>query len=195
MKISSIALALTAALLAAGMTVRATEEPSGSPQTGVAEGIKVALSPRAIIQGWPKDSRMIADVVMERYGRPDDWTETALIWRAKGPWKRMIVHRKPWGARPFDWSPDVLQQTVSYRVPLNRIADLAAFDTRISVNRTTDELSSRANDERWNYLALNLADEVIVGWKTPEEAKLEYRRVRRLAEAGKSSPYIEGLRF
>ena len=65
----------------------------------------------------------------------------------------------------------------------------------LTVNPSGDELTVKGESEAKNLLAMNLADEVIQGKKTPEEALEFYRKTVELSAAGKTSPYMEGLQF
>lgn len=144
---------------------------------------------QVITQDWPERSKKIAVVMVEKYGQPDSADDNCLIWHGKGPWKRTIVHRQ--GARP----DAVLEQAVNYRVPLAKFKELELFEPRLSPNRTRNELSMRSESEPMNFLAVNLADEIIVGWKGADEARGFSAQISKLAKSGKSSPYLEGLRF
>ena len=50
-----------------------------------------------IIQRWPEEAREAARLVIERYGEPDEATESLLTWHKPGPWKRIhaskVFHR------------------------------------------------------------------------------------------------------
>lgn len=43
------------------------------------------------IQDWPEESREAAKLVIDKYGKPDEITETCLIWHKPGPWKRIVA--------------------------------------------------------------------------------------------------------
>jgi hypothetical protein len=148
-----------------------------------------------IIQDWPEPSRLLAKAVMEKYGPPDEVADKGILWRDNGPWKRTVVYRSPPDGSPLSSGADVLQQAVGYRVPLAKFGELARFDPRVVADRTRDELSARSDSERLNFLALNLADEIIAGWKDAAEARRAYDGICSLERAGKSSSYAEGLRF
>lgn len=63
------------------------------------------------------------------------------------------------------------------------------------VNRTRGELSARCHDEEANFLALNLAHDVIEGNRSVQEAR-EYYAHEFLAHRKKDpTPYMEELRF
>lgn len=147
------------------------------------------------IESWPSRSRSAARVTMARYGMPDEVGADALVWRASGPWKRTTVHRRAWLRYAFGAEPDCLENTVAYEVPTRSVRDLARFDGRISADPDRAELSSRSGSEAGNYLTLNLADEIVNGKRTVAEAKAFQARVLRLADSGKSSPYLAGLLF
>ncbi|MBI5624042.1 MAG: hypothetical protein HY924_09705 [Elusimicrobia bacterium] len=205
MKNLLLSVAVAGAVLAAAVkAAETTDRLAPSPRVLVFAKLAPRLTPeaatreseaRSVIEDWPRSSRKVAEVMLEKYGEPDEAAEAALIWRDRAPWKKIVVHRASWGSRIFDGGDDVLQQFISYRVPLGKFDELAAFDRRIVADRTNNELSARSDSERWNFLAINLAREIIIGWKTPEEAYTTYRLVRRLAASGKSSPYTEGLDF
>jgi len=188
MKIS-MALAGLLAMLSLAVPGRAQEPGEKGPEAG--EDLKAA----AVIQDWPVGSRVIARAMIEEYGEPREVSGDYLLWRNNGPWKRTVVHRVP----PASWASrseaEVLQQFVSYRVPLDKFAELAIFDSRIQADRARSELSFRSDSEKLNFLALNLANDIITGEKDAAQARLFYEQTAGLAQAGKGSPYTDGLRF
>jgi hypothetical protein len=148
----------------------------------------------ALVGRWSQPSADAARRLMDQYGAPDDATPNKLTWNAKGPWRRIVVWNRPQVYRtPRDF--DLLVQTIRYPVTREQAAELVAFSPALVVNVDRGELSSRASREELNYLNLNLADEVVQGRKTIDEAQVAYRRVMDLSAAGKSSPYMSGLHF
>jgi hypothetical protein len=110
-------------------------------------------------------------------------------------WKRIVVRRD---AAVHDFPSrhsDYVEQTISYRVPVDKLGELAAFDGSLIPDRGRGELTSRAESEASNYLALNLADEIVSGKKTVPEARRFLSKQSRLSASGKSSTYAEGLLF
>jgi hypothetical protein len=65
----------------------------------------------------------------------------------------------------------------------------------VVVNRTRGELSARCHDEEANFLALNLAHDIIEGAKTVREARDYYAQEFLAARRKDPTPYMEGLRF
>ena len=162
---------------------------------GWSDGVAVPRPAEKLIDGWPSRSRTAARVTMARYGNPEEVSEDAMVWRGNGPWKRTTVHRRAWLRYAFGAEPDCVENTVAYEVPARSLEDLARFDGRVSADPARAELSSRAGSENVNYLILNLADEIVNGKRTVAEAKAFRARIMRLADSGKSSPYLAGLPF
>jgi hypothetical protein len=46
------------------------------------------------ITDWPEQSREAARLVLEKYGEPDEVTESQLVWHHPGPWKRIVASRQ-----------------------------------------------------------------------------------------------------
>ncbi|MDE2291140.1 MAG: hypothetical protein KGL53_03565 [Elusimicrobia bacterium] len=154
-----------------------------------------AKNPETLIQNWPERSRLAARALLEKYGRPDIFDENRLAWEGNRPWDETVVRRAAPADVPALTSRDVLEQSISYRVPPGKAAALKSFDGRLVVDRENAVLTSYSASEGLNYLALNLADEIVEGKRSPEEARAFYRRTAELAEAGKSSPYMNGFLF
>lgn len=150
---------------------------------------RVAIPERveAHLKTWHDGPRRAAELMIERYGPPDTIAPVLATWRGRTPWKWIAVHGD---------SPDsYLEHAVGYRVPPAAVDALIAFGHGIRFNPDNEEMSARSNSESLNYLALNLADEIAAGKRSPLEAGDFYVRTARSAAAGKSSPYLERLRF
>lgn len=159
---------------------------------------EVALSgktPESIIILWPTFSYRLARLMITRYGQPAQTTDHSLVWFDNGPWKKTVVYRAPPGERALGRNSGRLEQSVAYRVPEGGLGALARFDRGIEADVKAGRLIARSNDESENFLALNLADEVLQGRRTAKEASDFRRMASRLREAGKYSPYLEGLLF
>ena len=135
------------------------------------------------------------DGMIEKYGRPDRMETDRVVWEKKGPWKRIVVW-DDMGARQMDMAEDKnIEEIISYLVPEDKRLAVEGFSKRIKVSADGAELSARSASEGRNFLALNLADEIIRGVKTPEEAGAFDAATLQLADAGKPSPYMKGLLF
>jgi hypothetical protein len=148
-----------------------------------------------IISRWPGESREAAQLVIEKYGEPDELTDARLTWRHPGPWKR-IVATKAFFDHNFP-APhiDAVESVIDYRVPPDKFSDLAAFDGSVIVERTAGEVSARCHDEEANFLALNLMHDIVTGEKSVEQAREYYAREFTDYRRGKPTPYMEKLRF
>lgn len=148
-----------------------------------------------IIRGWPKESREAAQLVIDKYGEPDEATDSQLIWRKCGEWKRIVASKAFWQHDFPAPHQDSVESFIDYRVPPEKFSELAAFDGSVIAERTAGEISARCHDEEANRLALNLAHDIVTGAKSVEEARdyyakefLDYRRKR-------PTPYMEKLRI
>lgn len=139
------------------------------------------------IASWSETPKAMGRVMLERFGPPDGMGREALIWNERPPWKRVVVHRFP--------TESPLEQVVGYDVPSNKVELLQALGRGVQVGPLGSEISARSSGEDLNCLALNLADEIVHGRRTPEEAREFYERIAALRSAGKSSPYLQGLHF
>jgi hypothetical protein len=148
-----------------------------------------------IVRHWPARSRKLARDIVRASGLPHEATDSMLIWYYHGPWKRTVVHRE--GAAHNFPRPhvDLLEQTIDYRVPVEKHSDLADFDGSIIVDRTRGEMSAHCDCEEMNRLMLNLAHDIVVGNKTPTQARQECGRIAAGLRLNWSDPYSEELRF
>lgn len=147
-----------------------------------------------VIDRWEGPSAEAGRALLQRYGVPDDVTPNQLVWDRRGVWKRTVVwNRAPVYRTPGDLA--VMEQTVDYRLDLMQTVQLLAFSDGLVVDLAHGELSSRAGNEGINYLTLNLADEIVRGAKTVQQAQAAYTRIVSLTAAGKTSPYTQKLLF
>ncbi len=150
---------------------------------------------RDVISSWPKDVREAAEPVIRKYGEPDEATPSMLIWYNNGPWKQTVVFRE---TAKHDFPiphTDLVEQSINYSVPVNRMCELAIFDGSVSVQRTRGMITARCHDEEANFLAINLAHDIVQGKKSPEEAREFYAQSMLDFRAGKPVPYMQKFQF
>lgn len=147
------------------------------------------------VAGWPETSRLMAKKMMEKYGEPDAVSALLLTWNGRGPWKRILVYREAGTGELGVRSGDVLQEFVAYEVPVGRWRALTSFGHGVSYDSPKRELSSRSDSEEKNFLALNLADQVVRGKKEAASARRRYEKILALSLSGKSSRYMRKLLF
>lgn len=149
-----------------------------------------------ILATWPEVSSMVAQTVMDTYGPPHEATASFLIWFNNGPWKRTMLSRDP---VPHDFPvphPDLLEQVIDYQVPPDMFDELAHYDGSVIVERTKGEMSARCDAEAANFLALNLANDIVTGERSVEEDRQFYgETMKAFKEEGQSDPYLEGFVF
>jgi len=147
------------------------------------------------ISDWPQVCQKAAKEMMGKYGDPNEGTPTRLIWREKGPFKEIILlseafpHAFP---KPHE---DCLEHVVEFKVPAEKVADLAKFDGSIIVDRTRGTLGARCDSEAHNVLALNLAYDIINGKKNAEEARQMYADAAKQEASGKMPEMAMKLMF
>jgi hypothetical protein len=155
---------------------------------GATSALAAVTGAEDIVADWPESSRLTALAMIERHGQPEQGDERALTWFGIYRGLRTIVHRADDGGA-------AIEQVVRYRVPERKVEDLKRFDARLAVDAQAAELSARANDERTNFLLLNLAHEIASGFRTVSEAQSFYRSQTRLEESGKTTRYRSRLLF
>jgi hypothetical protein len=77
-------------------------------------------------------------------------------------------------------------------VPPERFDELAQFDGSVIPNRTKGELSAFCDAEEANFLALNLANEIIRGKRSVRDARRYYAEAMRALKHG---TYKQGFLF
>lgn len=155
----------------------------------------IAVAAKQTIAAWPQTSREVARKMMREYGEPDGVTDTMLIWHENGPWLRTIVHRDEVRHNFPMPHGDVLEQFIRYEVPVDKFDDLARYDGSVVAYRTNGELSARCDTEGANFLALNLARDIIDGERTVDEARAHYARTMHRVMEGEQPEYVQGLQF
>lgn len=147
------------------------------------------------IQGWPEESREAAQLVINKYGEPDECTESQLTWFKPGSWKRIVASKTFYNHNFPAPHIDSVQSVIDYRVPPDKITDVAKFDGSVVVERTAGEVSARCHDEEANFLALNLMHEIVTGEKSVEEARKYYAKEFADYRRKKPTPYMKKLHF
>ena len=150
---------------------------------------------QSILKSWPEDSREAAQLVIDKYGEPDEVTETMLIWHNNAPWVKTIATRKAHEHLFPVPHIDAVEQYIRYQVPAEKMAELTRYDGSVMYRRTEGLLSARCHDEEANFLALNLAHAIITGEKTADEARQAYLQSMKDFRAGKPTPLMERLTF
>ena len=153
------------------------------------------FSLQELTASWSPAARDATRQMIDRYGGPQEATANRLIWHDNRPWKTTevvneeLVHNFP---LPHH---DVLIQTVAIDVPTDKYSALAQFDGSVMAGRTSGELSVRCDREENNYIALNLANDVIEGRLTVAQARERLTELVQAVKNGQKPAYAGGIQF
>jgi len=148
-----------------------------------------------LIRDWPEESREAAQLVIDKYGDPDEATPSQLVWYKRGEWKRIVASAAFYQHDFPVPHQDSVETFIDYRVPPAKFSELGAFDGSVVVERTAGEVSARCHDEEANRLALNLVHDIVTGAKTADEARAYYAKEFADYRRGLPTPYMDALRF
>ncbi len=163
-------------------------------EVGTADTVEQAAVDSILAQ-WPETPRKVVQKTIDKYGPPNEATQSRLIWFDNGPWKRTIIYRDEVPHNFPKPHTDLLEQFIDYQVPIDKYDDLAAFDGSVVPERTKGEMSARCDMEEMNFLALNLAHDIAVGKRTVDDARQFYAETATAFMMSRPAPYTEGLRF
>ena len=148
-----------------------------------------------LMQGWSEDAREAAQLVIDKYGDPDESMPSVLVWNEPGPWKRIVAYRDVDSHNFPAPHKDSVESFLQHDLPSSKAGELTEFDGSVVLNRTRGELSARCHDEEANCLALNLARDIVEGSKTVQEARDYYAHEFLAYRKKEPTPYMQGLRF
>lgn len=176
---------------------------AASAQTGMQAGMPArAAQPRMnmdqmerIMAAWPMASKEAAMFMTKQYGPPAAMTPEMAVWGRTGPWKRTVVYAREYAHEFPMHHTDVMQQWVDYKASAAMYDDLAEYDGSVVLERTSGEMSARCDKEGANFLALNLAHEIVTGKRTVEDARKIYGEQIMAMKAMRPAPYTERLLF
>ena len=149
-----------------------------------------------VIAGWPKEPRDSARRLIAYYGQPNEYSPSQLTWYETGDgWKRTVLSREEIPHAFPAQHNDFLEQFIDYRVPVEMFSKLAAYDGSVIAERTRGELSARCGGTAMNFVAINLAHDIITGKRTVGEARDEYTRLYEAHTRGEEPPYTRQFQF
>ncbi len=166
-------------------TAAASQPPSAEAQAWVAKHLAA----------WPQRTQRLGAQLVTKYGPPAEATDRQITWYANGPWKRTTLFKEQITHNFANAHQDILEQTISYRVPLDKLAPLAEFNGSLVVNRTRGELSSISDGEDTNFLALNVADDLVKGERDVEQAMTYYAQLIRARMIKEPERDLQTLKF
>lgn len=171
------------------------QKPMSQQMKKPAGGITEARSPEAVIMDWPSAAKQAAQKMITKYGTPDEITAQRLIWRDTGPWSEIIAYREEIPHNFPRKHMDVLEQKIHFKIPADKIDDLIRYDGSVISERTKGTLAARCDREEMNFLALNLAHDILTGKRDVEDARQFYGDTVQRFMKGEKPPYTQRLQF
>ncbi len=145
-----------------------------------------------ITSTWKAEPKALAAKIIAKYGMPQEASANRLIWVNNGPWKwSELVNEEIQHDFPMPHH-DMFKQVIAWKVPAGKFDDLAEYDGSIIVERTKGEVAARCDKEEANFLAINLAYDVVMGKKSSDEARKAYTEA--IGEK-KHAEYMKGFIF
>lgn len=173
------------------ITLMATTSLFAQPLSKITES-----SVKDLISQWPEESQKATDFMIKKYGLPSGVTDEMLVWNEVKPFKRSIIYKEAITHKFPMEHKDVLEHFIDYKAPnAAQVAQVWDFDGSVILERTKGEMSARCDKEAANILALNLADQVIKGERSVEEAQMEYGRQIKAMKGGNPQKLTQKLVF
>ena len=144
---------------------------------------------------WPEASRMAVEEITAKYGNADIMSDQVFIWMNKGVWKKICVDKmESKHSFPIEHT-DMMETTISYKVPVYFMEELGRFDGSLTFDRTQGTMSARCDKEANNFLALNLAHDILTSKKTVAQARAAYGDIVKQKMNGGNPLYMQKLTF
>jgi hypothetical protein len=146
---------------------------------------------------WPSGPKETVQKMTQKYGPPTEATSSRVIWIGNGPWKETVVYKEETQHDFPKPHKDHIKQYIDYRVPLGKFDELAKFDGSVIVDRTKGEIAARCDKEEMNFLALNLANDIVNNKTNAEGAREKYgqQAMALMKQDLISAPYTQAFRF
>ena len=149
-----------------------------------------------VIKNWPDEPRESATRLIEEYGPPAEFSSSLMIWRnTPDGWKRSELSSELTEHHFPAKHNDFLEQFVDYKVPVGMFSTLAQYDGSVVVDRTRGEMSARCGHTSMNFVAINLAHDIITGRRTVELARAEYSCLYEAYQNGEKPDYTQAFQF
>lgn len=174
---------------------QAEATPAENPQM-TQDSQQAETQTTAAIDDWSEASQQAYEHMNTEYGEPDAVTDEMAVWHHEdGPWERTEITAEGSDHNFPMPHTDVMQQYVHYEVPLDKVEEVLEYDGSVIISRTAGELSARCDMEGANFLALNLAHELIEDELSVEEARMRYGEEIQAMKAGEPTEYTQELLF
>jgi hypothetical protein len=195
-------LALTALMPSALVLAQAPEAQKSIPlPPPVTQTAQIVPSTEALawaqksLAAWPESTRRLGAQLVTKYGQPAEVTARQITWVSNGPWVRTTLYKEGAQHNFAATHRNVLEQAVLYKVPVDKLAELAAFNRSVVPDLARGELASFSDSEELNFLALNVADDIVRGERTAEQARTYYAQIVRAKMIKEPERDLQKLKF
>ncbi len=147
------------------------------------------------LAGWPEATRRLGAQLMTRYGAPAEITARQVTWINSGQWARTTLYKAGVAHNFATPHRNVLEQAVLYKVSIDKLVALAQFNRSLVVDLARGELVSSADSEEINYLTVNVADDVVKGQRSAEEARIYFAQLVRAKMIKEPERELQTLKF
>lgn len=191
MKIAKLIVVGVALLAVSGPVGNAQQTP---PQSSMAGRHKMDV--QSYLASWKAKPKEAALKLIQKYGAPQEATVNRLIWHDKGGWKfTEIVNEEIAHDFPVP-HVDFLYQAVPYRIDPKMADEVLSYDGSVILERTKGMLAARCDKEEPNFLAVNLAHDIITNKRNVDDARAFYAQsMMMLMKEGKPNDYQTGFKF
>jgi hypothetical protein len=148
-----------------------------------------------ILSHWSGKPLETALKMIETYVYPNEATLTALTWKKNGQWKRSTIYKEPVLHQfPLPHAA-YIENTIDYKVPEDKMNDLAKFNGSLVIDHMKGEVSARSRHESLNRLTLNVMHDIVIGKRSLEDAIEFFIYQYRAFDEGFTSDYLTHLLF
>jgi hypothetical protein len=147
------------------------------------------------LAGWPEATRRLGAQLMTKYGAPVEVTPRQVTWINSGPWARTTLYKEGVAHNFAAPHRNVLEQAVLYKVPVDKLVPLAQFSRSLVVDLARGEIVTSADSEEINFLAVNVADDVVKGQRSAEEARIYFAQLVRAKMIKEPERELQKLKF
>lgn len=169
--------------------------PPLSPTAQIIPSTEALTWSQKHLSAWPEGIRRLGAQLFTKYGAPAETTAQRVTWYDKAPWVRIALYKS--GAKQNFAAPhrNVLEQAVYYKVPIEKLVPLAQFNRSVVPNLAAGEIASFSDSEALNFLSLNVADDIIKGERTVEQARTYFAQLVRAQMIHEPEADLHRLQF
>lgn len=137
-----------------------------------------------IAESWPQPVREKARQLVASHGAPNDEAADYVEWQRLDEGERVRLRRD-----------GLVEETVPYNVPPERVALVSVFGGRVSVDRFHEEVTAIGESEEVDHLMLNLMHDIVIGAKTRGQAWEKYEWGQQALHWHWPDSYLTQLHF